>query len=186
MQQIGQITGLQWVNSYLCAKFFKEMVKKIVLFLTLSTLVLGSWQCSKKDNAACTSITVAAEDPAMQAYITAQGITATKDPSGMYYQIITPGTGSYPNINSKVSVKYAGYLLNGSKFDEMTSAEPDPNRYWSLGGLIVGWQIGIPKIAKGGKIKMIIPSSLAYGCSAIGSIPANSILVFDVELVDFN
>jgi FKBP-type peptidyl-prolyl cis-trans isomerase FkpA len=162
------------------------MVKKIVLFLTLSMIVLASWNCSKSSNSACTPVPVADEDAAMQSYITAQGITATKDPSGMYYQIITPGGSTYPSINSKVAVKYAGYLLNGSKFDEMTIAESDPNRYWSLSGLIVGWQIGIPKIGKGGKIKMIIPSSLAYGCSAIGSIPANSILVFDVELVDFN
>lgn len=162
------------------------MVKKIALFLTLSVLILASWQCSKNDNSACTPVSVATEDPVMQAYITANEISATKDASGMYYQIISPGSGGSPTRNSKVAVKYAGYLLNGTKFDEMTTPVADPNSWWSLGGLIGGWQIGIPKIAKGGKIKMIIPSSLAYGCSAIGQIPANSILVFDVELVDFN
>lgn len=161
------------------------MVKKLVLFLTLSMIVLASWQCSKNDNSPCTPVSVTAEESAILAYITAEGITATKDPSGMYYQVIAPGAGAVPTINAKVAVKYAGYLLNGTKFDEMTTAVSNPNEYWSLGGLIVGWQIGIPKIAKGGKIKMIIPSSLAYGCSAVGTIPANSILVFDVELVDF-
>jgi FKBP-type peptidyl-prolyl cis-trans isomerase FkpA len=162
------------------------MMKKIVLILSLAMLVLGGWQCSKNDNSACTPVSVSSEDPAMQAYIAAKGITATKDPSGMYYQVESAGSGSQPTINSKVAVKYAGYLLNGSKFDELATPVPDPNNWWSLGGLIVGWQIGIPKIARGGKIKLIIPSSLAYGCSAIGSIPANSVLVFDVELVDFN
>ncbi|ULQ54425.1 FKBP-type peptidyl-prolyl cis-trans isomerase [Flavihumibacter fluvii] len=162
------------------------MVKKIVFFLTLSLIVLASWQCSKSDNSACTAASASSEEPAILSYIAAQSITATKDPSGMYYQIIEPGSGGSPTINSKVAVKYAGYLLNGNKFDEMTTPEPDPNKWWSLGGLIEGWKIGIPMIKKGGKIKMIIPSSLAYGCSAIGSIPANSILIFDVELVDFN
>ena len=161
------------------------MVKKVFLFLTLSIIVLASWQCSKNDYSPCTAVAPSVEDPTILAYITAQGITATKDPRGIYYQVIAPGAGAVPTINAKVSVKYAGYLLNGTKFDEMTTAESDPNKFWSLGGLIVGWQIGIPKIAKGGKIKMIIPSSLAYGCSAVGTIPANSILVFDVELVDF-
>jgi hypothetical protein len=54
---------------------------------------------------------------------------------------------------------------------------------WILGSLIPGWQIGLPLIHKGGEIKLIVPSSLAYGCGN-GPLPANSILYFDIHLVD--
>jgi len=70
-------------------------------------------------------------------------------------------------------------LLDGTTFDQQTDASKTG---WPLGSLIAGWQIGLPLIQKGGKIKLIVPSSLAYGCG--GNLPANSILYFDVHLVD--
>ncbi|MBZ5855784.1 FKBP-type peptidyl-prolyl cis-trans isomerase [Flavihumibacter profundi] len=159
------------------------MLKKLVLFLALAITVFATWKCSKSDSGGCTSVLPQAEDAAMQQYMTTAGITGTKDPSGLYYQIIDPGTGSAPTINSRVYVKYAGKLTNNTQFD----AQTDPLQTgWALSGLIQGWQIGIPKIKRGGKIKLVVPSSLGYGCKAITGIPANSILVFDVELVDFN
>ena len=56
---------------------------------------------------------------------------------------------------------------------------------YALGDLIVGWQKVIPKLKKGGKMKMYIPPTLGYGNQAAGPIPANSILIFDIELVNF-
>jgi len=58
-------------------------------------------------------------------------------------------------------------------------------REFSLAGVIKGWQEGIPKIGKNGKIKLMIPSALGYGASEFGSIPANSVLIFDIELDSF-
>ncbi|EOR95118.1 FKBP-type peptidyl-prolyl cis-trans isomerase [Arcticibacter svalbardensis MN12-7] len=98
---------------------------------------------------------------------------------GLYYVIIEPGTGSVVyNANTAVNVKYSGRLLNGAVFDSNTTGTT-----LTLGGLIYGWQLGIPLIQKGGKIRLLIPSYLGYGQNAIGSIPANSVLDFDVELV---
>lgn len=147
----------------------------IVFSVVMALAVAG---CSKKDkDSGCTP---AAEiDAQMQAYITANGITATKHPSGLYYQIITPGTGATPTINSTVNVTYAGKYTNNTAFDGRTIS-------FRLAEVIEGWQIGIPLIKKGGKIKLIIPPALGYGCYDNRGIPGNSVLVFDVDLLDVN
>jgi FKBP-type peptidyl-prolyl cis-trans isomerase FkpA len=96
----------------------------------------------------------------------------------LYYEIIDAGTGSTPIANSVVTVAYTGKLLNGSVFDQRT--------YYTekMSGLMEGWQIGLPLIKKGGRIKLIIPSSLAYRCNGAPNIPSNSVLFFDVTLID--
>ena len=127
----------------------------------------------------------------MLRFAESQNLTVQKDPSGIYYQIIEPGSGPSADLTSKIFITYKGQLLDGTTFDQQT----DPTKTgWLLGpssqspGLIAGWQIGIPLIKKGGHIKMIIPSSLGYGC--MGSpgirqaIPPNEILYFDVTLTD--
>ena len=69
--------------------------------------------------------------------------------------------------------------LDGTVFETTTTPVT-----FGVNEVIVGWQIGIPLVQKGGTIKMIIPSSLAYGCSGRGSIPGNTILFFEVRIVD--
>ena len=101
--------------------------------------------------------------------------------SGIWYKILVPGTGGNPNINSTVTVNYKGYLLNDKVFDQ-TSGSP---REFRLNSLIQGWQIGIPLLQKGGKGIFLIPSALGYGSFPQGSIPGNSVLVFEIELVNF-
>lgn len=114
-------------------------------------------------------------------YIAQNNITAIKDPSGLYYQIIKPGTGTTNiNANSSITITYVGKLLNGNVFDNGGGTQ----QTFKLGGLIQGWQIGIPKIQKGGEIRLIIPPSLGYGSSAAGSIPANSVLDFSIQLIN--
>ncbi|WP_052273134.1 FKBP-type peptidyl-prolyl cis-trans isomerase [Flavihumibacter solisilvae] len=161
-------------------------MKKFLVFFCITLISVGTWQCVKSEDNTCTPVPPQNEDAAMLQYISSHNIDATKDPSGLYYQIIDTGYGASPQQTSRIAVKYAGYLTDGTKFDELTQVAPEPSNWWALGGLIHGWQIGLPKIKKGGKIKMVIPSGLAYGCTKVGNIPANSILVFDVELVDFN
>ena len=82
--------------------------------------------------------------------------------------------------NTTVSTKYTGRLLDGSVFDGGNGQVLS----FKLGGVITGWQVGIPLIQKGGKIRLFIPSGLAYGCDGQGSIPANAVLDFDIELVE--
>ena len=119
------------------------------------------------------------DEAAIQNYIKAKGINAVKDSSGVYYEIIKPGTTAHPTANSTVTVNYKGELLNGSVFD---SAQGYKN---ALSGLIPGWITGIPHIGTGGKIVLIIPSAQGYGNNEAGSIPENSVLVFNIDLLGF-
>lgn len=144
----------------------------LVFGMLLALVLMG---CKRDKDGGCT--TAAEDDATMQKYISDNGITATKHASGMYYQIIEPGTGATPTINSTVKANYTGKYTNNSSFDSGVASFP-------LNGVIVGWQIGIPLIKQGGKIKLIIPPYLGYGCSDYRGIPGNSVLVFDVELLE--
>ncbi|MCO4293842.1 FKBP-type peptidyl-prolyl cis-trans isomerase [Solitalea sp. MAHUQ-68] len=103
-----------------------------------------------------------------------EGVVATS--SGLNYKISEPGTGSNPTVDSTVTIAYSGILANDKTFGS------SDNAVFKLSGLLAGFQEGLPKIKEGGKIKLLIPSGLGYGPYANGSIPANSVLIFDVEL----
>ena len=140
--------------------------------------------CSKS-NEACKPNSPASEASQMQAFAAANNMTLTTHPSGLMYEIIDPGTGTQPTINSKISIVYVGKFMNGDKFDEQMTANNTPtNPAWALSGLIEGWQVGIPLIKKGGHIKLLVPSSMGYGCDTYYTIPGNSVLYFDIALVD--
>ena len=75
-----------------------------------------------------------------------------------------------------------GSQLDGVVFDQTTGSATAKFR---LGDLIQGWQIAIPLLQKGGKGTFFCPSDLGYGPQAVGNIPSNSVLIFEIELVDF-
>jgi FKBP-type peptidyl-prolyl cis-trans isomerase len=152
------------------------MKRNVLLAFILAPLLFTA--CGKTDEP-CVPATVASEKAAMVAYCTANSITYTEHASGILYEIMSPGLTTQPTIANTVSVVYTGKLLNGNQFD----ASANPVRL-ALSGVIKGWQIGIPLIKKGGRIKMVIPSSLAYGCTGQGSIAPNSPLYFEVTLTD--
>lgn len=108
--------------------------------------------------------------------------TAQSTASGLYYIIQNPGGTAHPNLNSVVTVNYQGYLTNGTLFDSSAAGQP---LVIALNRLISGWQEGLQLIGSGGKMKLLIPSDLGYGSYAVGSIPANSVLIFNIELVSF-
>jgi len=116
----------------------------------------------------------------LEQYITRANLTSTvtKDSRGFYYQILTPGTGATPTLSSKVTVFYKGTLTNGNIFDQ-TNANPVT---FGLNQLILGWQYGIPLVKAGGRVMLYLPPSLGYGSQTTGSIPANSVLIFDITL----
>ena len=156
-------------------------MKKTISILFLSLLLTGAGSCIK--DTGCQDKTVQSEQAAILAYATANGITATAHSSGLYYEITNPGSGATANLNSTVRVNYVGkYVSNGTIFDQTTVATGPVS--FVLGSVIPGWQLGIPLIQKGGSIKLIIPSSFAYGCAGRGSIPSNAILYFEIELMD--
>ncbi|MEO6852258.1 MAG: FKBP-type peptidyl-prolyl cis-trans isomerase [Mucilaginibacter sp.] len=152
-------------------------MKKYILLLSL--FVIGFSACKKTTPFDATK-QAATDDASIQAYIKTNNITAIKDPSGLYYQVITPGTGAYPTVSSLVTMNYSGKLLNGTVFDSGTITNN------ALTNLIAGWQIGVPHINTGGRLLLLIPSGLGYGNSASGSIPANSVLIFTIDLTGFN
>jgi FKBP-type peptidyl-prolyl cis-trans isomerase len=122
----------------------------------------------------------ASEKDQMLTFAKSNNITYTEDPSGVLYQIITPGTGTKPTISSTITATYVGQLMNGNQFDAGTITYP-------LSSLIIGWQKGLPLIGAGGEIKLLIPSSLGYGSAGAGSsVPANAPLYFNVKLTAVN
>ena len=147
-------------------------------FLLLSVLFIGLSSCKKTSfNATAQAAT---DDGLIRTYIDNNGITATKDPSGLYYEVINPGTGAAPTAASTVTVTYTGSLLSGAIFAP-TSTLTSP-----LSSLIQAWQIGVPHIATGGTILLLVPSALGYGNSSPGAtIPANSVLIFTITLTSF-
>ncbi len=123
-----------------------------------------------------------ADDEIILNYLEDNDLSATKHSSGMYYMINEEGAGYSPNSNSVVEIKYKGYLTNGTVFDE---TEGNSSATMALSSLISGWQIGVPLLKKGGMGTFFIPSALGYGTNATNNIPENSVLIFEIELIDF-
>ncbi|UIM97756.1 FKBP-type peptidyl-prolyl cis-trans isomerase [Yersinia ruckeri] len=105
-----------------------------------------------------------------------------KTASGLLYKVEKPGAGDVLKDSDTVVVNYKGTLTDGKVFDDSYKrGEPLSFR---LDGVIPGWTEGLKQIKKGGKITLVIPPELAYGKNGVPGIPANSTLVFDVELLD--
>lgn len=123
------------------------------------------------------------EDEVITNYLAEKNITATKDENGIYYQIITPGTGTaITSPSNSVKVAYTGKLLTtGFVFDQATKESPAT---LTLSNTIDGWRLALPVIKAGGKINLYIPSRYAYGANALKNIPSNSILEFEIELIE--
>jgi FKBP-type peptidyl-prolyl cis-trans isomerase FkpA len=131
----------------------------------------------------------AKEDSSIQAFLKINNLTGIKVNSGLYYVITKEGTGNLPVTNDEVSMNYTGMFLDGKKFDsnlDSAFGHVTPLKFpLGVGRVIRGWDEGIALLKKGSKAKFIIPSAIAYGANGSGQIPANSILQFDVELLDF-
>jgi FKBP-type peptidyl-prolyl cis-trans isomerase len=155
------------------------------LFLIILGIALFS-ACNKSDNndsqsTACTfqaqykNDSSATQRAQMIAFCNNNGISYTIHPSGILYQIITPGDSTKPNLCTSLTMTYTGKLMTGIQFDQGTIT-------YALRELIVGWQIAVPLIGKGGKMKMVIPSSLAYGVEGRPGIPSNAPLYFEMAI----
>jgi len=104
-------------------------------------------------------------------------------PSGLCYEIVKEGAGAFPKATDTVKVHYTGTLVDGKKFD--SSVDRGEPAEFPLNGVIPGWTEGLQKINKGGKIKLYVPSDLAYGAEGRPpTIPPAATLVFDIELID--
>lgn len=108
--------------------------------------------------------------------------------SGLFAVIDNPGSGLSPTFNSTVRVKYNGKFIKLNDQNQLVEGESfdfssDEGFTTALTNVIQGWGLGIPAFKTGGIGQLIIPSNLAYGVTGFGSIPPNSVLLFDIELL---
>ena len=108
------------------------------------------------------------------------GVTTTN--SGLQYRIIKEGTGAKPRPTEKVTVHYAGKLVNGKEFD--SSYKRGQPIDFPLNAVIPGWSEGVQLMQEGAKYEFVIPSQLGYGAQGAGGvIPGNATLIFEVVLL---
>lgn len=106
-----------------------------------------------------------------------------KTASGLLYKIDSAGEGESPKATDTVKVHYKGTLTDGTVFD--SSYDRGEPIEFQLNQLIPGWIEAIPMLKKGGKMEIVVPPQLGYGDRQAGKIPANSTLIFEIELLDF-
>ena len=109
----------------------------------------------------------------------AKGVFTT--PSGLQYMVLKQGDGVRPKPGQRVRVHYVGTLLDGSKFD--SSIDRGEPAVFGLDQVIKGWTEGVGMMPVGAKYRLWVPAALGYGDRGAGTIPPNSTLVFDVELL---
>ncbi|NVK09373.1 MULTISPECIES: FKBP-type peptidyl-prolyl cis-trans isomerase [Tenacibaculum] len=151
------------------------MKKIFLLFITIITI-----SCSNDEPLIEKIDYDAINETEIQEYLTKNNLEAEKSDSGLYYIINNEGTGNSPSFNSNVTVNYKGYLLNEEIFGE------DDEVSFNLSQLIPGFSEGVQYIKEGGDITLIIPSKLAYKDVEKGSIPAGSVIIFEVTLLSIN
>ncbi len=113
------------------------------------------------------------------ALLIAGGIAWAAIPSGVEVETVLAGQGNSPTRDDVVLINYKGMLTNGTVFDENKQV-PLP-----VDGVVPGFTQALEQMQRGGKYKVTIPSELGYGSEASGPIPADSDLIFEVELIDF-
>jgi FKBP-type peptidyl-prolyl cis-trans isomerase FkpA len=128
--------------------------------------------------------TACGDDPTTPDFASTLGInrsTMTQTSSGLYYQDLVVGTGATVAAGDSATVGYSGWLPNGTLFD--SGAFPFKV---GVGRVVAGFDEGVLGMKVGGKRKLVIPPDLGYGNRAVGPIPANSTLVFEVELQEIH
>ena len=142
-----------------------------LLFAVISTLLFSCGSYSEGE--------LSEFDQEIEKYMKSNKIDCEKSGSGLYYKIIEEGEGDFIQFTDKVLVKYRGTLLGGKKIDEQT--EPIE---MAVSAQINAWKELMLQLKKGSKAYMIVPPHLGYGEYTVDKIPPNSILVFELEIVD--
>jgi FKBP-type peptidyl-prolyl cis-trans isomerase FkpA len=153
---------------------------RIVVLSILAVLTILS--CKKDDEPSLSAAEQFDKDiMIIEDYLATEGLVAERTASGLHYIIVQEGTGIHPMPGDTVEVKYKGFLPDGRLFDQTAPAN---TLIFPLSDFIEGWVEGLQYLkSEGGKGKLLIPSALGYGSRATGSIPANSVLIFDLTLL---
>lgn len=151
-----------------------NLFKKLRLFALI--LIAGVFAaCNSNDSQAQLDADIAL----IEKYLADNNLSAEEVDLGLYVIKDYEGNGNRPNSNSQVLVNYRGYLPDGTEFDKNLNASTPFN----LQGVVQGWQRGIPQFKEGGYGTLLMASYLGYGTTARPNIPANSVLIFDIELI---
>jgi FKBP-type peptidyl-prolyl cis-trans isomerase FkpA len=147
-------------------------------WMTFSVIGVITFGCIDKQEIPSTDLQMQADIETIDAYLSSNNITAYEDKSGIRFHIEQIGTGLPPTMDQSVDVDYVGKLMNGFVFDQKDGfVKP-------MEDLIDGWKYGLLVWPAGTKGTLYVPSPLGYGNQTVGSIPANSILMFDITLVE--
>ncbi|MDP9186071.1 MAG: FKBP-type peptidyl-prolyl cis-trans isomerase [Verrucomicrobiota bacterium] len=109
-----------------------------------------------------------------------EGVKTTE--SGLQYKVLKEGSGAQPKSSDTVTVNYRGTLVDGTEFD--SSYKRGQPATFPVGGVIKGWTEALQLMKVGSKFQLFIPANLAYGEQGRPGIPPNSLLIFEVELMD--
>jgi FKBP-type peptidyl-prolyl cis-trans isomerases 1 len=148
-------------------------------------LALGAVSFALSLTTACLGdSTGAASSPTVEetTFASSLGVDLTKSvrtANGVYVRDLVSGTGALVNPGDSITVKYTGWLSNGTQFDTNNSY---PTKV-GVGHVIAGWDEGVPGMRVGGTRQLLIPPALGYGIYQYGPIPGNSVLVFTVQVL---
>lgn len=153
-----------------------KIIIPIVIFILAGFMIYRTWTNNKVSEE-----NFAAGQAFLLENAKQEGVITTE--SGLQYKVLHKGEGTeHPTKASTVTVHYHGTLINGTVFD--SSVERGEPISFKLNQVIKGWQEGLTYMAPGDKVRLFIPSPLAYGKSGTGPIPPASALIFDVELLE--
>ena len=158
-------------------KFLKEGDK---LKYTISLQKIQSQAEYQKERNEVKAVRTTADNKQIDAYVAEKSLKLEKTASGLRYAISAAGSGETPRADQTVKMKYTAKLLNGTEVETSNGEAKE----MPLNRQVRGLREGLMLLKKGGKGTFIIPSTLAYGERQRGSIPGNSVLVYDVEVTD--
>lgn len=161
----------------------EDALKKDKLVLTdeeMRAAIMGMSEKRQKDMAEAAKGNKAKAEEYLAKNKTADGVKTTA--SGLQYKMLKEGEGKSPSVEDTVSVHYKGTLADGTEFD--SSFKNNQPAEFPLKGIIPGWTEGLLLMKKGGKAMFYIPPELGYGERQRQMIPPNSVLIFEVELLD--
>ena len=162
------------------------MLKNPTLLLRILGLIAltSLFGCQQESGPAATSSSGDTSSDSNQQYLQAHATEAgvISLPSGLQYKVITKGSGASPGPTDSVTVHYRGTLLDGTEFD--SSYKRGEPASFPVNRVIAGWTEALQLMHEGDKWELTIPPRLGYGSrGAGGSIPGDSVLIFEVELI---
>jgi len=147
------------------------MTTKIFLFFATALLFASCQTYSEQQ--------IESFDKEIQKYIKKKKLDLDASPSGLYFKVTKEGEGKFINYTDSVTITYTGKLLNGRIFDYTKTP-----RKFAVRELLIGWKEALLSCKKNSEVIMIIPPQLGYGDHKLDDIPQNSVLYFEMKVLD--